>query len=310
MTDKPSPPPTRQMRLEALLVRGLVALFRRIGPVRASNLGGWLCRTVGPRLPVSRIADANLRMVMPELDVGARQRIIRDMWDNIGRNAGEFPHLSTLPHNPASGPGWDVVGEEHLRSQAARGGPTIFVSGHIGNWEMLPPAVARYGLPFSSFYRAPNNPLVDTILRDLRDQAMGQPVPLFAKGAHGARGALAHIIRGGHLGMLVDQKMNDGVAARFFGLPAMTAGAMAAMAIKLRCPVIPGYVERLGPARLRIHVHPPLDLPASGNRAQDQMNLTQMVNDWLESTIRQYPGSWLWLHRRWNGQVTNKMPNN
>ncbi len=108
--------------------------------------------------------------------------------------------------------------------------------------------------------------------------------------------------------MLMDQKMNDGVAARFFGQPAMTAGAMAAMAIKLRCPVIPGYVERLGPARLRIHVHPPLDLPAGDSRVQDQMELTQMVNDWLESTIRQYPGSWLWLHRRWNVQLPEYMP--
>lgn len=299
---------TRQMRLEAAFVRTLLALFRRIGPVHASNLGGWLCRTVGPRLPVSRVADANLRRSMPELDGSMRRAVIRDMWDNIGRNAGEFPHLATLPRNSGSGPGWDVAGEEHLVAQAARGGPTIFVSGHIGNWEMLPPAVARYGLPFSSFYRAPNNPLVDRILCDLRDEAMGQPVPLFAKGARGARGALGHILSGGHLGMLVDQKMNDGVEARFFGQPAMTAGAMAAMALKLRCPVIPGYVERLGPARLRIHVLPPLDLPDGGNRIQDQMDLTQRVNDWLESTIRQHPGSWLWLHRRWNVQLPNKVP--
>ncbi|AZV38086.1 lauroyl acyltransferase [Komagataeibacter xylinus] len=301
--------PTRQMHLEAALVRALAALFRRLGPVRASNLGGWLCRTVGPRLPISKIADANLRMAMPELDGGMRRAVIRAMWDNIGRNAGEFPHLATLPRNPADGgPGWDVVGEEHLVAQAAKGGPTIFVSGHIGNWEMLPPAVARYGLPFSSFYRAPNNPLVDRILRDLRNDAMGAPVPLFAKGARGARNALAHILKGGHLGMLVDQKMNDGVAARFFGQPAMTAGAMAAMALRLRCPVIPGYIERIGPARLRMHVYPPINLPDSGNRAADQMTLTQQVNDWIEGTIRQQPGSWLWIHRRWNGQMPTEEP--
>ncbi len=200
MTDKPAPPPTRRMRAEALLVRGLLSIFRRIGPVRASNLGGWLCRTVGPKLPVSRIADANLRLVMPELDAGMRRRVIRDMWDNIGRNAGEFPHLATLPHNPASGPGWDVVGEDHLRAQEARGGAAIFVSGHIGNWEMLPPAVARYGLPFSSFYRAPNNPLVDRILRDLRDQAMGQPRAAVRQGRAGRVGGASAYPQGGTSG--------------------------------------------------------------------------------------------------------------
>lgn len=99
--------------------------------------------------------------------------------------------------------------------------------------------------------------------------------------------------------MLVDQKMNDGVEARFFGLPAMTAPALAAMALKYRCAVIPGHVERLGPARLRIIVEPPLVLPQTGNKQQDMGQLVQMVNDQLELWIRQKPESWLWLHKRW-----------
>lgn len=298
--------PPRRMWVEAALLSLLLAGLRRMKPEHASNAAGWLCRLVGPWLPVSKVADANLQYVMPHLGRRSRWRIIRDMWENIGRNAGELPHLASLPHNPASGPGWDVVGEEHLRAHAHTGQPVMFVSGHIGNWEMLPPAVARYGLAFSSFYRAPNNPYVDRMLCDLRDEAMGQAVPLFAKGARGARQALAHLIRGGNLGMLVDQKMNDGIEARFFGKPAMTASAMAAMALRQKCPVIAGYVERLGPARLRVHVSAPLELPDTGERKRDQQLLTQMVNDYIEQKIRQHPGNWLWLHRRWNRHLNNK----
>ena len=305
MTPARDRPPPRRMRVEAALLSGLLAVLRRMKPEQASNAAGRLCRMVGPWLPVSKVADANLRHVMPHLGRRSRSRIIRDMWENIGRNAGELPHLAKLPHNPASGPGWDVVGAEHLRAQASTGQPVMFVSGHIGNWEMLPPAVARYGLAFSSFYRAPNNPYVDRMLCDLRNEAMGQTAPLFAKGARGARQALAHLIRGGHLGMLVDQKMNDGIEARFFGRPAMTASAMAAMALRQECAVIAGYVERLGPARLRIHVSPPLRLPDTGDRKRDQLLLTQQVNDYIEQKIRQHPGSWLWLHRRWNRQLNN-----
>lgn len=292
-------PVTRLMRIEALAARGALGVLRRLGPVVASNAGGALCRAIGPHLPVSRIADANLRLAMPELDAPARQAVIRAVWDNLGRTVGEFPHLAALPENPASGPGWDIVGAEHLAAQVARGGPVIFMSGHIGNWEMLPPAVARHGLPFASFYRAAGNPLVDGMIRTLREAAMGEPVPMFAKGARGARRALAHIARGGRLGMLVDQKMNDGIEARLFGHPAMTAPALAAMALRYRCPIIPGYVERLGPARLRIHVEPPLDLPDSGDRQADILALTQAVNDRLERWVRARPGTWLWLHRRW-----------
>nr|WP_246374349.1 lauroyl acyltransferase [Gluconacetobacter tumulicola] len=292
------------MRIEAFAARAALALLRRLGPVRASNAGGALCRAIGPLLPVSRVADANLRLAMPELDAPARRAVIRAVWDNLGRTVGEFPHLAALPENPASGPGWDVVGAEHLAEQVACDGPVIFMSGHIGNWEMLPPGVARHGLPFASFYRAAGNPLVDDMIRTLREAAMnkatgGEPVPMFTKGARGARGALAHIARGGRLGMLVDQKMNDGIEARLFGLPAMTAPALAAMALRYRCPVIPGYVERLGPARLRIHVEPKLDLPDSGDRQADILALTQAVNDRLEHWVRARPGTWLWLHRRW-----------
>jgi KDO2-lipid IV(A) lauroyltransferase len=95
-----------------------------------------------------------------------------------------------------------------LREQAARGGPTIFFSGHIGNWEMLPPFLARLGIAMSSFYRALSNPQVNAEMNRLRRQAAGFDLSMFPKGA---RGALAHLAHDGHLGMLVNQKMNDSI---------------------------------------------------------------------------------------------------
>jgi KDO2-lipid IV(A) lauroyltransferase len=152
---------------------------------------------------------------------------------------------------------------------------------------------------FSSFYRPAENKQIDAMIRDLRRQAARADIQMFPKGAMGARQSLMHLSRGGRLGMLMDQKMNDGIEARFFGRPAMTAPALAALALRLRCPVIPGYVERLGPARFRVTCEPPLALPDSGDRVADIADLTQTVNDTLERWIRTKPESWLWLHRRW-----------
>jgi len=302
----PPAKPTPGMRLVALAARGALGLLRALGPVRASNLAGAIARGIGPRLPASRVAERNLRMAMPHLDATGRQRVIRAVWDNLGRTVGELPHLATLQQDTPHGPGWEITGAEHLAAQRALGGPVVFVSGHIGNWEMLPPAVARHGLPFASFYRAADNPLVDAMIRRLRRDAMGTDTPMFPKGARGARDAIAHIARGGHLGGLVDQKMNDGVEARFFGMPAMTAPALAAIALRYGCPVIPGYVERLGPARLRIVVEPALTIRHTGNRHDDQMLLIQAINDRLQHWIESHPGSWLWLHRRWPRQLYKK----
>ncbi|MCG4260327.1 lauroyl acyltransferase [Acetobacter senegalensis] len=291
---------TALMRVEAAVARCLLGVFLKMGPVKASNFAGRVTRFVGPLLPVSKVANRNLQIAMPSLTRPQRKRIVKGVWENLGRTVGELPHLSHLQENTPSGPGFEVQGGEYLEEQARRGGSVLFVSGHIGNWEMLPPGVARHGAPFASFYRAAGNPLIDDMIRKLRDAAMAPtPMPLFAKGARGAREALVYVAKGGRLGMLVDQKMNDGVEARFFGQPAMTAPALAAMALRYRCPVIPGYVERLGPARLRIVVEPPMTLPDTGDKQRDLETLVQMVNDRLESWIRRKPESWLWLHRRW-----------
>jgi KDO2-lipid IV(A) lauroyltransferase len=287
-------------RVEYAAARLAVALLRALGPVAASDWGGRIARWIGPLLPVSRIANVNLRLTMPELDAPARAAIIRGVWDNLGRTVAELPHLGALAEDVAAGPGWSLDGAPAFAALAAQGGPAILFSGHIGNWEMLSVAAARHGLAFGGFYRAADNPAVDALLAGLRRDATGVETKLFPKGAAGARLALKHLSSGGFLGMLVDQKMNDGIEARLFGRPAMTPSALAALALRLRCPVMPAHVERLGPARFRIVCEDPLPLPDTGDRAADMLVVTQMVNDRLEAWVRARPESWLWLHRRFD----------
>lgn len=97
----------------------------------------------------------------------------------------------------------------------------------------------------------------------------------------------------------MDQKLNDGIAVPLFGRPAMTSPALAELALRFRCPVVPGHVERIGPARFRMIPEPPLMLPETGDREADIASLTRQVNECLERWIRARPESWLWLHRRW-----------
>lgn len=285
---------------EYLIAKSCINLLKTLSPEQASNFGGMICRTLGTKLPVSKTADRNLQLVMPDLSRQERQEIIAGVWENIGRTVGEFPHLSDLQHNTEQGAGWDITGEHHLIEQAKRKGPVLFVSGHLGNWEMLPPGVAKYGVPFSSFFRAASNPYVNELILQLRYQAMRQKIPMFAKGAKGAKQALRHLLQGKRLGVLSDQKMNDGIQVQFFGKPAMTSSAVANLALKLRCPIIPGYVKRLGPARLRIIVEAPIDYSdLTEHNIETIRILTQRINDKIEEWIRKQPEQWLWLHKRW-----------
>ena len=287
-----------KQRLEAWAAQAAIALLRRLPPTTASNLGGTIARLVGPHLPISQIAQTNLRLALPTLDPQARRKIIRAMWDNLGRTIAELPHLQTLENTP-QGPGWSLENIATIDTANANDKPFIMVSGHIANWEILPVAAARRGITMAGFYRAPDNPHIDALLGTLRRQSMRTPASLFPKGATGARQALQHLRQGGALGILADQKMNDGVEAQFFDRPAMTPQAPAALALRLRCPVIPVHVQRTGPARFHVVVDPPLPLPNTGDRAADILTLTQAINDRLETWIRARPESWLWLHRRW-----------
>ena len=104
---------------------------------------------------------------------------------------------------------------------------------------------------------------------------------------------------GGHLGILPDQKMNDGIAVPFFGRDAMTAPALARLALRFDCPVVPLRAERTGGARFHIRFYPPLEIPNSGDRQADVLALMTEVNRIIEGWIIERPEQWLWLHRRW-----------
>ncbi len=285
-------------RAQAIALQGAVSLSRVAGPRAASAFGGWLAATVGLWLPASRIADRNLRQALPDLTAAERAGIIRAVWNNLGRNAAELPHLCDLTRT-AAGRGWEVEGEEHIDSLRVQGTPALFFSGHFGNWELILPIAAGLGLEVSGFYRAASNPAIDTLIQSLRQKALAPGSTMFAKGREGARQALTHLQGGGSLGFLVDQKMNDGIPVAFFGREAMTAPALAQLALRFGLPIVPVHVVRLGAGRFRMVCEAPLAVPLTGQRQTDIHAITLAMNMVLERWIRQRPEAWLWLHRRW-----------
>lgn len=277
--------------LEFALIAALYGFFWLLPLDAASWLGGSIARALGPSLPVSNIARRNLRRVMPERDAAEIEHIVAGVWDNLGRTFAEYPHLPKIMRERL-----EVVGAEHLARMRDDGAPGICFSGHFANWEVMPIYALEVGCPLTILYRQANNPLVDRILAFARRGAMDYFVK---KGSKGARIALARLNDGQHLAMLLDQKMNDGIDVPFFGLPARTAPATAQFALRYRCPVLPAYPERVGGARFRLTIEPPLEFAPSGDRQADILAFMTMVNHRLESWIRTRPEQWMWLHRRW-----------
>jgi KDO2-lipid IV(A) lauroyltransferase len=281
-------------RIEAWLAALLFGGFGLLPLDRASALGGALARAIGPRLGLSKRARLNLRRALPELDAAETEAIIRGMWDNLGRVAAEYPHLRKIKVFADDGR-VETRGLEHLDRALAAGRRVILFSGHLANWEIAALAGGQYGLDIAQIYRAANNPLVDRLVGRLR----GDQGELIPKGAVASRRAVAALRRGGHLSLLVDQKMNDGITVPFFGRDAMTAPALALFALHYDCDVLPVRIERTEGAHFRLTVYPPLTLPDSGDRDAGVLALMTAVNHSLEGWIRERPEQWFWLHRRW-----------
>ena len=279
---------------EALGFAVAIAVFRLLSVDAASNLGGFLGRGLGPRLPVSARARRNLRLVFPDMGAAEIERIVRGMWDNLGRVAAEYPHLLRITEVESGRVPWvDMDPVLTLRDKSKAG---IIAAAHLANWEVLVGAAAQRGIDTTGVVREPNNPLVRPLIDRLRGAAGGERTP---KGATGAKKAIEVLRSDRVLGLLFDQKMNNGIPVPFFGIEAMTTTAPAQLALRFGCPLVAVRMERIGPGRFRMTAQGPLTPPGTGNRQEDVARLTAELNRILEGWIRAKPEDWLWLHRRW-----------
>jgi KDO2-lipid IV(A) lauroyltransferase len=280
---------------EAAIFFAFMALFGVIGLDKASRLGGWIGRNIFPLLPPDRVARANLLAAFPEKSEDERNEIRGIMWDNLGRVVGEYPHLgrfSPKGEDPRIGysfpPGMTA---ESLKNQ-----PLIFLSAHLGNWEMMPIIAEQMGFDGATVVRPPNNPYIaDWVARHRR---INGPTTMIGK-HNAARPMLAQLRGGKMLCMLVDQKLREGIAVPFFGRDAMTTPAPAALALKTGARIVLAANRRLPGARFHVTVFPALDFVPSGDDAKDVHALTAIITARIEEIIRSDPGQWLWIHNRW-----------
>jgi len=259
----------------------------------ASNLGGFIMRNIGPHLGASRKTLQNISKAYPKETYSHHKNILVGMWDNIGRVIGEFPHIRGVK----KGENIEIVGEENIKSFQNGKNPAIFIGGHIGNWEVQTKALSFLGINPLFVYRKPNNPWVDSLLHYAREKTQDDMV---AKGHEGARELVSALKKGRPLGMLIDQKLNEGLSIPFFGRPAMTAPAAAKFALKFDCPLMPIRVERIKGSQFRVTFYPPLKINKTKDGKKDIEETLKTINQTLEDWIRERPEQWLWLHKRWS----------
>lgn len=241
----------------------------------------------------------NLELAFPEMDEAERKKILRGSFISLGRQLGEvsqFPRIS--PTRLREVAEYDSEDVKLLDVARERGRGVIFLTSHIGAWELLCFAHSVFYEPISFLVRPIDNPRVDALVERIRTRFGNQPIDKKAA----ARTALRLLKQGGTLGVLADlnTQEREGVFVPFFGHLACTTAGVATLALRTDATVIPvcapwderrkKFVFRGGPV---------VELVRTGDSERDIEINTANFTAAIERHVRAFPNQWLWIHKRW-----------
>ena len=289
-----------QLKLEYLLARFILSLFGVLPRALAIAVGRTMGR-VAYWLPLKlrRTGERNLEIAFPEIGERERQRLLRGCFDSLGRLLAEFSQFPRLSRERLRQMiEYDEVGLAHLREAEKNGRGVIFLTGHLGAWEVLSFGWSALEYPLSFLVRPIDNPRIEEMIERVRTR-FGN-VAIDKKAA--ARQALRVLRQRGTLGILSDLNTQtyEGVFVPFFGRLACTNAGIATLALKTDAVVIPTcavWNQKRG--KYFFHGDPPVELVRTGDHERDvEMNTANFAAA-MEHMIRLYPEQWLWIHKRW-----------
>ena len=270
-----------------------------------AGIGRLVGRIVGRILGEDRVAQNNLKLAFNEesdhpKSEAEREAILQAVWDNVGRNFGEIPHLGNLMRNADTR--IEIIGGEAALAVQAAGNPIILVSGHFSNWHIVQIAANKVFGETASIYRRTNNPFVARLL-DIFYADIAQHI--MEKGRESVVGSLRMLKKKIPVLMLSDQHQSGGSVVEFFGKKVAAPNGAAVMGIRSQAVLIPMVSYRTAGkpdgAYFTVEFGEPLvvDTALSSRDAQAD-NLMQQFYAYLEEQIIKHPEHWLWLHARWS----------
>ena len=286
--------------LEFLFARTIISGLGLL-PRKAALAFGVLLGRIAYHFPggLKRAGEVNLKLAFPEKTEAEHRRLLLGCFESLGRLLGEFSQLPrATPEGLRQLIEYDPVGLAHLREAEKSGRGVIFLTGHLGSWEMLSFGWSALEYPISFLVRPIDNPRIEDMIERIRTRFGNRAIDK----KNAARESLRVLREGGTLGILSDLNTHphEGVFVPFFALLACTTAGIATLALKTNAIVIPTCAvwdkERSG---YYFHGEPPIELVRTGDHKKDVELNTARFAAAMEKMVRLYPDQWLWIHKRW-----------
>ncbi len=239
------------------------------------------------RPKLRKTAEFNLKLAFPDWTDAQRRSVLRKMTRNLGWMAAEFARFPKYTRENIE----QVVildGHENFLAGQNRGKGVLYLTGHIGAWELSSFAHALYGYPLHYMARPLDNEPLDRMVNRYRGLSGNQPI--FKN--ESARVMLKVLKEAGTIGILADQNTlaEEGAFVDFFGTPACATTGIARVALHTGAAVVPGYAywdEDLRKYRLRFES--PVELLRTGDAEADVLENTRRFAKVIEAIISKNP---------------------
>ena len=272
----------------------IYSIFKLMPLDTASKLGSIITRAIGPNLNVNKVILRNLKRAYPDMNDAWYKKINNETWDNFGRVAAEYSHISTLASTKSGR--IKIIENEHFKKFFDDSDSKILVSAHNANWEVMGITCRKKSNKISGIVRQPNNPYARNIINSLRDKFS---VKCYEKNMIGTKKIINDFNNGNSLALLADLKLNSGIDSKFFDINAKTTTLPAQIALKYKRQIYLAWAKRTQKSNFEVEFFSPINSDNIENNSINIKKITDQINQFFEKKISENPGQYFWLHNRW-----------
>ena len=280
--------------VEAAVFRSTFWLLRKLSVDNALRLSGFVFSLLGPLSGKAAKARENLAIAFPDKSEEWRRKTTRQIFKYIGVSLAELIKLDQIWEEREQR--LEFVVEPEARKHRERRDPAIFLTAHVGAWQVATLVMREFDIDICTVYAPESNPVMNELMLQLR-QSFGRDL---ISTEDGPRRFIQELRAGHSIVMAMDTRPDTGKLIPFFGKEALTSTSPPGLALKTGAALILGRAERLPRGRYRISIYDPLTSPLPDAPVKEQAAaLTEVIHGFFEQWISEYPEQWLCLKRRW-----------
>ena len=277
--------------VEFILFLLFYLIFKLLPLSVARKLGVSITTSLGPLFSINKLVKKNLRIAFKEQDEKWINRKAKKVWENLGYTIAEYSHLKKILKENIN-----IIENDLYRKAFSSGERSIIISAHNSNWEIPGMSIRKTMHQASAIVREPNNPLINFVLKQLREK---YSLRCLSKNRTGTKQLLNNFKNGESIALLADLQLSSGIDLNFFGKKMKFSSLPAQLALKSKCKIFLGWPIRNADGKFEFEIHQSIHAGDFEDTTDNIIKISKRIIAYYESMIKKYPEQYFWFHNRW-----------